>query len=687
MKKATQNKTFKLLSLVLTLAMIFAVATIPTLTASAGEVVYVTNKIVDFEEGKLPSAWSSGTSSAWSVKEAPAELAQYGTYSIFHKYTSSNATLSLNDFDLKAERTYRITIRYCYMPTPVGDDGNPLASSHWMGIGYYQANDDGTETWKTNFATIDDQSVSTWKTKTIDWTPSVNVSRIVINASKTDVYFDEICIVDVTDKVTNTQQKQVYNFESNKFSTTLPAKASIVATKGVDGGTGALEFYSQSAAAVDYNAKLDVALTQGKYYKLSFKFKGAAGLRILPNSGGWGSSYSMYGAETIGTDTDHYLVSEDWKTHEIIFSAKYDSTHFWLRPNLSSNVSFYLDDIVVEEYEPGYSSTIDFDNMYFNYFGYTIEKDTYNAENNVLKFSGTSYNPFYIPNFRLTAGKTYYLTFDYKATTTTEKNLTGSFAIDARTIANVSDAYRLSRDFVTPINIGEWETAKCTITPTSDAILSLYCQSEVYFDNFTICEVTDKLYNTESLNYDFTTEEQHLLGSSAYINVDSVVDETLGRNVLKINYSNHDKNVSKNDTIRVPFVLESGKTYIIKLKYRSDVWSSFGWKDSTSISAYPLSVKNTWTEETRYVTGTDDMPYFFMNGEGNIYVSELSITPAGELNDVNGDGELNARDITLMRNRVLWARDDSKMFEKYADNNSDGWVDIRDLVTLNNRTK
>ena len=98
MKKATQKTIFKLLSLVLTLAMVFAVATIPTLTASADEVAYVTDRIYDFEEGVLPSEWNSSTSSHWTVAAAPTADVVCDSYSLYHKYSTGNTTLSLNNF-------------------------------------------------------------------------------------------------------------------------------------------------------------------------------------------------------------------------------------------------------------------------------------------------------------------------------------------------------------------------------------------------------------------------------------------------------------------------------------------------------------------------------------------------------------------------------------------------------------
>ncbi|MEE1278358.1 MAG: dockerin type I domain-containing protein, partial [Acutalibacteraceae bacterium] len=100
---------------------------------------------------------------------------------------------------------------------------------------------------------------------------------------------------------------------------------------------------------------------------------------------------------------------------------------------------------------------------------------------------------------------------------------------------------------------------------------------------------------------------------------------------------------------------------------------------------------NVWTTVTRYVqgvtddlgTGSDTIHFFSEAGGGNLYIADVTITEVTADGGLNGDAVIDTTDYALMRSRFFSAkRDDSTMFEKYADQNSDGTVDVLDMVLL-----
>lgn len=787
MKKEALNKTFKLLSLVLTLAMIFAVATIPTLTASAGEAVYVTNKIVDFEDGTDTSKWTFGT--GWSIGDAPSASTEHGAKSL--KHVSSGLTaMSFEDVTLKAGSTYNISF-YCYV---VPDEG--ATSSCWFNFGtigkvwneakpfsvsttsgewkYFSCDitpteDKTTVTFNANITGctmyLDDMYIldksllktdvvaesetslkyeydetlgapvailglrstnngkgfyipcemksgktysvvfkyksKTVGTNTTNWfrtmfqhdttnlTPSGSVSWNIVTKSYTPsqdvtyIRFDSTVAVDVyladfaIYENTNTAASQIYDFDRIGFSAAVEtAKYSI---KDVENNKALC--LPEAAAKLD--AKLDYALTAGKVYKLSFDYKGSSNLRLMPNSGAWGNQkYSA--VYTLTTDQSKQYSSTEWTKAEIVFYAQYNSTHLYFYADAADN--FLIDNLAIEEVDECVTTeNFDDENETSAFSGYSIVTDPTGADNKVLKCTSTGYSTYSFPNVRFIEGHTYYVSFDYY--------VGSAFCYEVRT-ANNKDA--AARTWPNTASKNEWKRVCVEIKPKEEsyggafAILSRYVAADGYnyFDNFYIADVTN-LLAAESKDFDFEKENQIF-----YENVGSDVtfenDSEHGR-VANIKFTQgSDVNASK---IKAPFTLKENVTYKLTVTYKSDAWVGISWADKDSagkLGDHGFSTSNEWITETRYVTGANDMPYFFVVKPGadtNITLANITITPAGELNDVNGDGELNARDITLMRNRVLWARDDSKMFEKYADNNSDGTVDIRDLVTLNNRTK
>ncbi len=789
MKKATQKTIFKLLSLVLTLAMVFAVATIPTLTASADEVVYVTNKTIDFEEGTDTSKWTFGT--GWSVDNAPSVSDEHGAKSL-KQIPSGQVAMSMKDVYLKAGSTYNISFYY-YV---VADEG--ATSSYWFNFGTIG------KVWNETKSFSGSTTSGEWKYFSCDVTPTENKTNLTFNANITGctMYLDDMYIFDKallkTDVVAESATSLKYEYDE-----TLGAPVAILGLKSTNSGTGfyvpcdmksgktysivfkyksnavvagtnnwfrvmfqsdtstnlvgtgnanwtivtksytpsqdvtyirfdstlavnvclsefavfentntavsqtydfdkvgfssAVETAKYSIKDVENNkvlclpeagakldAKLDHALTVGKLYKLSFDYKGTSNLRLMPNSGGWAKErYSAI--YTISADTYKKYESADWTHIDIIFYARYASTHMYFYADAADN--FLIDNFKIEETVNDDAVIEDFEgeNATSAFGGYSVVDDPTGAENKVIKTTGTGYSTYSFPDVRFLEGHTYYVSFDYYA---------GSpFCYEVRTAAN-GDAAARTWPGVAEKNV--WKRVYKVITPSEEsyggafAILSRYVAADGYnyFDNFYVADITD-LLAAESADFDFEKENQIF-----YENVGGDVtfenDAEYGR-VANIKF-NKGSDVSSSK-IKVPVTLKENVTYKVDITYKADAWTGISWADKDNagkLGDHGINFLNEWSTETRYVTGANDMLYFFVvqpEMETNITIANITVTPAGGLEDINGDGELNAFDITLMRNRILGARDDSKLFEKYADNNADTVVDIRDLVTLNNRTK
>lgn len=838
MKKATQKTIFKLLSLVLTLAMVFAVATIPTLTASAGEVVYVTNKTIDFEEGTDTSKWTFGT--GWSVADTPTDFATHGVRSL--KCANSALTaVNIKDINLKAGNTYYFSFYYYYVPA-----AENKSYTYWANFGQ---NNDAGDGWKQIKAfSANASTAGKWTFFSCSYTAVTDSTAITINCDNSLLYIDDFYILDlemlnehgayisndgsatvenetyifgestnvpvsyVTDsdlgqtvasfdlstthagkgveipfafkagktynismkyrskgetgtdanpnwfratigdndavhpytnaetvgktfsmntngvwtelsfdyksitthnglhfdanrndgmkinikiayliitekEITNTTAKQVYNFESNKFSAYAKNTNGSIATVERDGYLSRALKFNTTASGADVNAKLDVNLTTGKLYKVSYDYKGYATFRVLPNAGVWGSS--MYSCEPTG-NADISIGSENWKHYETVFLAQYDSPYVYFREyNTTDNASFYIDNFVIEEFtEYANSATFDFelDGIDYGYNNYNLAVD---ENNTVLKFDGKDTNGrcFYFPTMRMQAGHTYYVSFDY----------CGEKAF-ARDIATSGSGVSTSGTWITP-SATEWKKSITTYTVTEEddnGMFIIFCNSPNvnYFDNFFIADITDfySPVENEEYSFDFEDESEVLIETNYNAVTDLAFEENIdyGR-VAKLTFASGSSGVVGKTYI--PYTMKAGTTYKVSITYNADAWVGISWADKDNAGnqgSNGINYMNKWATETRYVTGADDMPYFFVvspKSETNITIANITVTPAGGLEDVNGDGELNASDITLMRNRVLGARDDSKMFEKYADNNEDGNIDICDLVKLNNRTK
>ncbi len=418
-----------------------------------------------------------------------------------------------------------------------------------------------------------------------------------------------------------------------------------------------------------------MALTAGKYYKMSYDVKGKGNIAITMTSGGWGES--QYKTEMFGTEATGLVIdTANWKHRSTVFSAKYNSTHMYIRVTAGTEV--YFDNITIEEYTPFEQEMATFDDGYESANGYSVVDDPVaeNVGNKVLKNNNSSFQYFVLNSARFVPGRTYEVSFKYYGTAWFRPDITST---TFNTVSPVT-----SYQGISPTTT--WKTARYIITATDAMNMSTFavmCNGTVYFDNFTITDISNFDADDESLDYSSD--------SGAFITTNSVTtvtkevddrDET--KKVTKITFSNSSH--YDNSKISVPFALQKDKTYKIQITYKSNGFVAISWDDK-SLGDAGLGTANNWTTTTRYAKGTTgDMPYFAVpktDTGTELYIADITITEATAEGGLNGDGVIDTTDYELMRSRFFAAkRDDTRMFEKYADQNSDGTVDVLDMVLL-----
>ncbi|MBQ5798499.1 MAG: hypothetical protein IIW16_01625, partial [Clostridia bacterium] len=198
-------------------------------------------------------------------------------------------------------------------------------------------------------------------------------------------------------------------------------------------------------------------------------------------------------------------------------------------------------------------------------------------------------------------------------------------------------------------------------------------------------------FDPEDESLDYASDSGSFISDASYATVTKEVDDRdETKKVTKITFNQG--SVYGNSKMIIPFALQKDKTYKIEITYKSNAFVAISWDDK-ALGDAGLQETNGWVTTTRYAKGTTgDMPYFAApntktNGKPvdytEFYIANITITEATEAGGLNGDGVIDTTDYTLMRNRFFSAkRDDSMMFEKYADQNSDGTVDILDMVRL-----
>lgn len=663
------SKFLKLISLALTVALLVAVA-VPTLTTSAEDTTpaYVKELSYTFEDGeKHTTASHVVTSDNEGVN---------GSKCIDITDNKNNQKVFFNDFLMKTGVTYFVSFNYkCYQPgtdnrawfRPIQDDGAKCGTD----ASYSQTSYDSSTQWRSFSQQL---------------TPNKDTKFGII--TQDGFYVDNFYVVEMSTE--NTATKQTYTFDSHDFSYLTTNGKSITVLEKNQKISAALTVDTSSA---DVNAApgqiqpiLDYPLTAGKYYKLSYDIKGKGDIAISMTSGGWNKE--QYKTEIIGKSQTSLIIDiEDWKHHESVFKAQHNSTHLFIRGSSGgAGAKIYLDNVVIEEYTPTESFTFDFENNEMGYNNYSIAVDPLDetGENHVLKCNNSNttkndYTTFYLTTMRLQKNRMYEISFKYYGGTW--------FRRDVRTSTG-----SVSRNEGVIPSTTQWKTITqyVTISENEDmGMIAIHCESTTYFDDFVIRDVTNT--STDSDKLDFSSETGTLINHTQNTTVTKEQDGQRETIVTKLNFNQ--KCNTDNGMVSLPFLLESGKTYVVNMTYKSDIWVAMQWAEKANaydnrvlaLNSNPLSETSNWTTVTRYVVGTNfDTIYFYSQaGGGNLYIADVTITEATEAGGLNGDAVIDATDYTLMRNRIFSAkRDDAIMFEKYADQNSDGTIDILDMVRL-----
>ncbi len=181
MKKTTHSVFVRILSLALVMALILtSVISSLVFTASATTAEYY-KEVIDFEDGALPSDAVLGDK---FTVTAPVE--ENGNYSLYRSYASGGmAYVDFYNFDMTAGTTYIIQYDYYVVPAAEGE-----TYSTWQNLKAYY------ETGETEIFSTSPTMYGKWYTKSATFTPKADVSRIRLNADYSNIYFDNITVIE-----------------------------------------------------------------------------------------------------------------------------------------------------------------------------------------------------------------------------------------------------------------------------------------------------------------------------------------------------------------------------------------------------------------------------------------------------------------------------------------------------------
>lgn len=672
------SKFLKLISLALTVALLIAVA-VPTLTTSAEDTTtpaYVKELSYTFEDGERHTN-NGAVTDGKGVNDSKCLDITAG----------SNRNIFFDNTYMKAGVTYFVS--FTYMSHTPGPDNYP-----W----FNQVYDTNNAQYGVSVGYNQTGPATSWRTYSKQITPDRDSKFGIV--TQDGYYIDNFYIVEQSTE--NTATKQTYTFDSHDFSYLTTNGKSITVLEKNQKISAALTVDTSSA---DVNAApgqiqpiLDYPLTAGKYYKLSYDIKGKGDIAISMTSGAWGKE--QYKTETYGqTYTSLIIDTEAWKHHESVFQAQYNSTHLFIRgSNGGTGAKIYLDNFVIEEYDYPTTMTFDFENEILNFENMVIADDPIDTQsgNKAMKYTATAYNNGYgLNGMRIRAGHTYSVTYRHTGGSDFRfdmRDASGNFVKKT----NSNDADSAYYAWTVSSKTG-WKTTTQVFTATEkvdNGMFAFLCQSANYIDDITITDVTSFDVNSDVL--DFGSESGTLMNHTENTTVTKVQDEEKGT-VTKLTFN--EKCQTNDGKVSIPFVLEKGKTYIFKITYKSDAWVALQWAEKVraydervqALNSNPLTKTNAWTTVTRYVqgvtddlgTGSDTIHFFSEAGGGNLYIANVTITEVTAEGGPNGDGVIDTTDYTLMRERFFSAkRDDTRQFEKYADQNGDKTVDVLDMVLL-----
>jgi len=319
----------------------------------------------------------------------------------------------------------------------------------------------------------------------------------------------------------------------------------------------------------------------------------------------------------------------------------------------------------------------------------TLAENAGNGDYSVKHTAAGGYENVRFKNVKFISGHTYAISFDYKADSSVAAKNNYWMRLEVKSAAD-TDVTNNGGLVTAAANYDKWLTAGWIYTATEDGqYFSILLSDELYFDNIKIIDIT----GTEEYTEDFTDNTDFALIDleSALVDVDYVEDEELGKTVAAITYSRGSAGGFDAD-VALPFTLEDGVTYRIRLTYKSEGTPN-GWHcysfDGKNAHGSAVGINSAeWTTADWYITGSADQQKLYIGtnaASAVLYISSISVDIEKGKGDINNDGTVLADDLVLLRKILIKAEVDA--FLTAADANEDGETDIRDLVRLKKITE
>ena len=674
----------KILSLAL-IAVLSLTVFLPVQTVAAEEIQkeYVQSLSFDFEGETRPSQFTGGTIVADPISD-------FYNDKVLRKETSDIGLSGI----LEAGKTYKVKF-YFY-----AENTAEQATSKWFAI---TANTWNSETEKFEWVNTSGSGyLKQWnagsyelnKWNVAEFTIAIEKDRSNITF-KTDgvvFYFDNFEISVVSENG-NTAEVQTYDFDNVNFKAYSDKAKNSIEMIAINGKKNSVTKLSPTSSAMaKINVELDYALQTGKYYKLSFDYKGTAQMRLLHNFGAWANLVAIDAIKENAPNTSNdslYTSGDGWKKYDTVFYTEQASTHLYFLLAQQTDTDFYIDNIKLEMCDAEGSTVtafpvkhkVDFEDAYLDSLngvsadsGYTLAADPINPSNTVLKHTG-GYGSFFVQDARLKADHEYTITYDYYVPTQSDSdpgirnNLRTNLGAKITPDNGWTNTWS-SKDV--------WKQWTGTITTANDgAFFQLYVLREIYIDNIVIRDITPDSYYS-----DYEDEEIFFESDTSRTDVTYEQDDTYGK-VAKITYAPVS---ALGGFTKFPVKLKDGEAYKVTFTYKTSAWATVHYSAKSVASQWSIDSKN-WKTVTYYVTGTGDDDYFGFRCNNaseplNIWIAEVQIERKTATNDLNADGVSDWTDLSLLRTYLLGGRNDLKFFEKFTEQDGVEGVDICDLVAL-----
>lgn len=684
MKK--QFLKFISLALAVALCCVFLSINILAETKMEGEANEATNLFLDFQGESRPSE-ITGTS---TVVADP--VSEFSNDKVLMK--SGNKDIIVN-YVFKASSTYKI--KFDYFMEVADDESLPwidMKVNTWNGEEFV---------WDPSLGSVKgwgSYTANQWNHIEFTYAPDSDKSPLMFkHYTANTMYIDNLSISETSASVSNgnTAVSQSYDFDNvdfNEYSTTKKCVTGVVA---VDGKKNFAKNFDGTNGDSEIIVKLDYPLIEGKYYKLSYDYKGSSAMCVYQSLNGLANRTDACPTDILVDNGDssiyNYILRDsvdNWRTYDTIFYAKQTSNYIGILVP-SGKPSISIDNIKIEECDANTSTVtafplkykVDFENITLDSLGvssnadFEIVSDPVNSENKVLKHSATVRSAIFVQEARLIAGHDYEITYEFF---TPDK----SKAPSIRHILRGKDgAKSYTSDYVaTWSEENVWVKQTYNLTAEGGEFLQLYLDNNTggvgYIDNIIIRDLTPDSYSTNYEDEEIFIEEDTTRTAVTYEN-----DDVYGK-VAKITYA---PKANLGGYTKFPVKLKDSEAYKITLTYKTSAWATVHYAAKAEAPKWSIDSRD-WKTVTYYVTGTGDNDYFGFKCNNatedlNIWVADVSIERKTVSTDLNADGLSDKTDVSLLRDYLLNGRNDLKMFEKFTEQNGIDGVDIRDLVALN----